>query len=106
MSEHGARTISKYPPQNHPAFVALGEEMERVKKMEGGIEFLVDLIEAIAEVEGLAIVDKAEYESLLDTAPCPYCGPGIRTGLPGNACENCMNTGLKYPERAARHKRG
>lgn len=27
--------------------------------------------------------------------PCPYCG---FTGLPGNACENCMNTGLAHPE--------
>lgn len=37
----------------------------------------------------------------LDQAePCPYCLPGTSTGLPGNACENCMNTGLKYPERA------
>lgn len=25
--------------------------------------------------------------------PCEYCGNGKRTGLPGNACENCMNTG-------------
>jgi hypothetical protein len=25
--------------------------------------------------------------------PCPYCD-GKFTGLPGNACENCMNTGL------------
>lgn len=33
--------------------------------------------------------------------PCEYCGDGKSTGLPGNACENCMNTGLKYPERAA-----
>ena len=31
--------------------------------------------------------------------PCEYCGNGVRTGLSGNACENCMNTGLKYPER-------
>lgn len=30
--------------------------------------------------------------------PCAYCGPGRLTGLPGNACENCMNTGLAYPE--------
>lgn len=30
--------------------------------------------------------------------PCEYCGPGAYTGLPGNACENCQNTGLKYPE--------
>lgn len=29
--------------------------------------------------------------------PCEYCGPGIQTGLPNNACENCMNTGLKNP---------
>lgn len=29
--------------------------------------------------------------------PCTYCGPGMRTGLPGNACENCMNTGLANP---------
>jgi hypothetical protein len=27
--------------------------------------------------------------------PCRYCGPGVRTGLPGNACENCMNTGYE-----------
>lgn len=32
---------------------------------------------------------------------CPYCLPGTYTGLPGNACENCMNTRLKYPERTA-----
>lgn len=29
------------------------------------------------------------------TGPCPYCGDGKYTGLPGNACENCMNTGLR-----------
>jgi hypothetical protein len=29
--------------------------------------------------------------------PCDYCGPGKRTGLPSNACENCLNTGLKNP---------
>lgn len=29
---------------------------------------------------------------------CEYCGPGKDTGLPGGACENCMNTGLKNPE--------
>jgi hypothetical protein len=31
--------------------------------------------------------------------PCPYCGHGQFTGLPGNACENCMNTGLAHPEQ-------
>lgn len=30
---------------------------------------------------------------------CEYCRPGKYTGLPGGACENCMNTGLKYPEQ-------
>src|SRR5512147_1736757 len=36
------------------------------------------------------------YTSYLE--PCPYCSDGKRTGLPGNACENCMNTGLAHPE--------
>lgn len=30
--------------------------------------------------------------------PCEYCGPGKYTGLPSNACENCMNTGAREPE--------
>lgn len=29
--------------------------------------------------------------------PCEYCHKKF-TGLPGNACENCMNSGLRYPE--------
>lgn len=29
--------------------------------------------------------------------PCQYCQNGQRTGLPGNACENCMNTGFQQP---------
>ncbi len=32
---------------------------------------------------------------------CRYCGPGVRTGLPGNACENCMGTGLNNPAALA-----
>lgn len=43
-----------------------------------------------------------EAETLMDLSPCEYCGDGKRTGLPGNACENCMNRGLKNPERAER----
>ncbi|MET4184920.1 hypothetical protein ABIB94_007049 [Bradyrhizobium sp. JR7.2] len=41
-----------------------------------------------------------EMQRLIDrlTEPCEYCGDGKRTGLPGNACENCMNTGLKHPK--------
>lgn len=39
--------------------------------------------------------------------PCTYCGDGKYTGLPGNACENCMNTGylLRSPELEAEHLR-
>jgi hypothetical protein len=33
-------------------------------------------------------------------AKCEYCGDGKHTGLPGNACENCINTGYKYPHCA------
>lgn len=33
-------------------------------------------------------------------ARCEYCGEGKHTGLPGGACENCMNTGYKYPDQA------
>lgn len=28
------------------------------------------------------------------SVPCQYCQDGQYTGLPGNACENCMNTGM------------
>lgn len=42
----------------------------------------------------VAITDAGRAEL---NAPCPSCSGGARTGLPGNACENCMNTGLKYP---------
>lgn len=48
------------------------------------------------EAAGLVIVPKSE--TLCVDEPCEYCGDGKRTGLPGNACENCMNTGLKYPK--------
>lgn len=47
--------------------------------------------------------DRGEAQRIVDQfnrAPCEYCGDGKRTGLPGNACENCMNTGLKYPTAA------
>ncbi len=41
-----------------------------------------------------ALYDK-EAALWSDPIPCSYCGPGKITGLPGNACENCMNTGLE-----------
>lgn len=32
---------------------------------------------------------------------CRYCGPGRYTGLPGNACENCMGTGTEEADPLA-----
>ena len=37
-----------------------------------------------------------ELELLRRIAPCEYCGPN-KGGMSAYACENCMNTGLKYP---------
>jgi hypothetical protein len=39
--------------------------------------------------------------------PCTYCGDGKMTGLPNNACENCMNSGylLRSPEWEAEQLR-
>jgi len=47
--------------------------------------------------------EKLSFNQLMQLYPCPdepceYCGDGKFTGLPSNACENCMNTGLKYPK--------
>jgi hypothetical protein len=36
----------------------------------------------------------------LALARCEYCGDGKHTGLPNNACENCMNSGYAHPDRA------
>lgn len=57
--------------------------------------------------DGENIVAEAEHDDLnqcvslaiknLKGLPCEYC-IGKYTGLPGNACENCMNTGMRYPE--------
>jgi hypothetical protein len=43
------------------------------------------------------ITDEQVKEVRIDRDRCPYCVDGVRTGLPGNACENCMNTGLRNP---------
>ena len=55
-------------------------------------------------VEGVVVSthwtrEEAEAARAPLCAPCEYCGPGIYTGLPGNACENCMNTGLSSKAR-------
>lgn len=46
------------------------------------------------DLEQESPVDPVDFQPLDE--PCENCGPGIYTGLPGNACENCLNTGLKY----------
>lgn len=50
-----------------------------------------------AGVEYMRTKPKTTPAGLSTPSPCEYCGPGIITGLPGNACENCMNTGLSTP---------
>ncbi len=44
-----------------------------------------------------AIPEYVPEEIEIERELCEYCGPCKSTGLPGNACENCMNTGLKNP---------
>lgn len=43
--------------------------------------------------------DKAPMPATAADEACEYCGPGRHTGLPGNACENCMNTGSRIPDK-------
>ena len=43
----------------------------------------------------VAVDDVALIDALEALKPCQYCQHGQITGLPGNACENCMNTGLE-----------
>lgn len=56
------------------------------------------------EAQGCAAEQILSDIRTLRREACEYCGPGIYTGLPNNACENCMNTGLKYPEAEAQSK--
>lgn len=44
--------------------------------------------------------DASDLIRVIPYMHCEYCDAGKRTGLASNACENCMNTGLKYPEFA------
>ena len=54
---------------------------EAIAHAEGGGRATCDGLPAGAVLKGVAI-------------PCAYCQDGQYTSLPGNACENCMNTGL------------
>jgi hypothetical protein len=44
--------------------------------------------------------DASDLIKVIPTMACEYCGDGKITGLPGNSCENCMDTGLAHPEFA------
>lgn len=51
---------------------------------------------------GFCLVSASDLRHVLERVKaleggCTYCGPGVRTGLPSNACENCMGTGLNEP---------
>ena len=44
--------------------------------------------------------DASDLIRVIPYMHCDYCDARKRTGLASNACENCMNTGIKYPEFA------
>lgn len=76
-------------PLDLPKSVADITRIERIVEAYVGGEY---------EAQGCAAEQILNDIRALRQEACEYCGPGIHTGLPGNACENCMNTGLKYPE--------
>lgn len=61
-----------------------------------GIEIICDSFATLPTTDAVL----AEREACAQVAgkPCEYCGNGVRTGLPNNACENCMNSGLHWHE--------
>jgi hypothetical protein len=62
--------------------------------------------------DGCETIAEGEHDDLISAisvacdelakSPCPYCTDKY-TGLPGNACENCMNTGSAWPEALSAH---
>jgi hypothetical protein len=65
-----------------------------------GVEpsLLAGMSERYVSIYCTARRDASDLIRSLPTEPCEYCGEGKRSGLPSNACENCMNTGLKFLE--------
>lgn len=61
------------------------EQLDRVQ----GSDFDFDVDAALYEADRLL----AKHGG---GRPCRYCQNGQYTGLPGNACENCMNTGVEH----------
>jgi hypothetical protein len=80
---------------------ALRGEVERLRAMIDGP--LADIAAERARqmcVEGWTPEHDDDHSLGEAVEPCQYCGPGVRTGLPGNACENCMNTGVQITDSA------
>lgn len=82
------RIVVAYLSKLHSAPVADMDRIEKIVEAYVGGEY---------EAQGCAAEHILDDIRALRQEPCEYCGPGVCTGLPGNACENCMNTGLKYP---------
>jgi hypothetical protein len=55
----------------------------------------IDALSLLTEWRDAAVRAERERIIKLGKEPCQYCQN--YTGLPGGACENCMNTGLRYP---------
>jgi hypothetical protein len=83
----------QYPEQNHAAFCALADEMERVKKMEGGIAFICDLLLAVAATQGLALVPAENSAHNLRTALTTGQREPYRRNVAGNGEERKMGIG-------------
>lgn len=45
--------------------------------------------------------DAQRITDTFNEEPCEYCKPGMISGMQAYSCENCMNTGLKYPTPSA-----
>ena len=79
------------------ALSALAENPQHLSTRERSAGIVALLAEVAAMIQ--AQIEGADDDAM--EAPCIYCSDGKRTGLPGNACENCMNTGV---DRAALKK--
>lgn len=78
------------------------EGIQIASEVANGVEpdLLKGMSERYVSIYCTARRDASDLIKGIPTAPCEYCGNGKRTGLPGNHCENCMDTGLKFPDMA------
>lgn len=114
----GSEVTVRVPVELHPTTKALVKGFatalaEKLRKAEidygYGDGWRTDAWEAECRQQMLVHIDKGDPRDVAiycafmwqrgwrTSERCDYCGPGVSTGLPGNACENCMNTGVKNP---------